>query len=78
MGTKEFGNMMMKRIQILEEGRVQAKETKNWRIEEEKKRSRIKEYQRLLNNFEMEALMAQKRFVELGKGESHEGKRRVA
>ena len=77
MGTKEFGNMMMKRIQILEEGRVQAKETKNWRIEGEKK-STIKEYQRLLNNFEMEALMAQKRFVELGKGENHEGKRRVA
>ena len=31
-GTKEFGKMM-KRIQILEEGRVPAKETKNWRKE---------------------------------------------
>ena len=30
MGAKEFSTMM---IQILEEGRVPAKETKNWRIE---------------------------------------------
>ena len=37
MGTKEFGRML-KRIQTLEEGRVLAKETKNWRIEGEKKR----------------------------------------
>ena len=28
----------------------------------------------LLNNFEMVGLMAQKRLVELGKGENHEGK----
>ena len=38
MGTKEFGKMM-KRLQILEEGRVPAKEAKNWRIEGEKKRT---------------------------------------
>ena len=37
MGTEEFGKMM-KIIQILEEGRVPAKEAKNWRIEGEKKR----------------------------------------
>ena len=37
MGTEEFGKMM-KIIQILEEGRVPAKETKNLRIEGEKKR----------------------------------------
>ena len=37
MGTKEFGKMM-KRIQTLEEGRVSAKEAKNWRIDGEKKR----------------------------------------
>ena len=30
MGTKEFGKMM-KIIQTLEEGRVPAKEAKNWR-----------------------------------------------
>ena len=34
--TKEFGKMM-KRIQTLEEGRVPAKEAKNWRIEGERK-----------------------------------------
>ena len=32
MGTKEIGKMV-KRIQILEEGRVPAKEAKNWRID---------------------------------------------
>ena len=51
---------MMKRIQTLEEGRVPAKEAKNWRIEGEEKRITRKEYQRLLNNVEMEGLMAQK------------------
>ena len=30
MGTKEFGKMV-KRIQTLEEGRVPAKEAKNWK-----------------------------------------------
>ena len=51
---------MMKRIPIFEEGRVPAKEAKNWRIEGEKKRITRKEYKRLLNNFEMEGEMAQK------------------
>ena len=32
IGTKEYGKML-KRIQVLEEGRVPAKETKNWRID---------------------------------------------
>ena len=77
MDTKEFGKMI-KRIQTLEEGRVPAKEAKNWRIEGEKNRITRKEYKRLLNNFEMEGLMSQKRFVEFGKGENHEGKREVA
>ena len=60
MGTKEFGRML-KRIQTLEEGRVPAKETKSWRIEGEKKRITRKEHQRLLNKFEMEGLVAQKK-----------------
>ena len=55
MGTKENGKML-KIIQTLEEGRDPAKEGKNWRIEVKKK----KEYQRLVNKFEMEGLMAQK------------------
>ena len=55
MGTKEFGQTM-KRIQTLEEGSLAAKETKNWSIEGEKKRITRKEYQRLVNKFEMEGL----------------------
>ena len=51
---------MLKRIQTLEDGRVPAKEVKNWRIEAQKKRITRKEYQRLLNKFEMEGFMAQK------------------
>ena len=59
MGTQEFGKMM-KIIQILEEGRVPAKETKNLRIEGDKKRLTRKEYHRFFNKFDMEGLMAQK------------------
>ena len=66
MDTNEFGKMM-KRVQILEEGRVPAKETKNWRIEGEKKRISRKEYQWLLNKFEMEGLMAQEGLWNLAK-----------
>ena len=73
MGAKAFGKMR-KRLQTLEEGRVPANEAKNRIIEGEKKRITRKEYQRLLNNFEMEGLIAQKR---PGKGENHKGKRRV-
>ena len=60
---------MMKRIQTLEEGRVPAREAKNWRIEEERKIITRKEYQRLLNNFEVEGFNGTKRCVEFGKGE---------
>ena len=66
MSTKELGNMV-KRIQLLEEGRAPAKEAKNWRIEGQKKRITRKEYRRLLNNFEMEGLMAQKGLWEMAK-----------
>ena len=66
MGTKEFGKMM-KRIHILEEGRVPAKEAKNCRIEGEKKRITRKEYKMLLNNFEMEGFMAQNGLWNLAK-----------
>ena len=58
MGTKEFGKMM-KRVQTVEEGRVPAKEAKHWKNEGHKKRITSKEFQRLLNNFEMDGLMAQ-------------------
>ena len=71
MGTKEFGKRM-KRIQILEEGRVPAK------VREKNKRIARKEYRRLLYNFEMDGSMAQTGLQNLAKGEHHEGKRRVA
>ena len=59
VGTKEHGKML-KRIQILEGGRVPAKEAKNWRIEGEKRRIARKECRRLLNEYESEGSMAQK------------------
>ena len=58
---------MLKRLQTLEEGRVPTKETKKWRIEGEKKRITREEFQRLLNKFEMEGLMAQKGLWNLAK-----------
>ena len=60
MDTKEFGKLV-KRIQILEEGRVPAKEATNWRIEGEKKRITRMECKRLLNNFEDERLNGTKK-----------------
>ena len=41
VGTKEYGNML-KRIQVLEDGRVPAKEARNWKIEGHKAQSRGK------------------------------------
>ena len=58
-GTEEFGNML-KRIQTLE-GRVPAEEATNWRIEVKKKRITRKESQRVVNQFEIEGFMAQKK-----------------
>ena len=51
-GSKEYGKML-KRIQVLEGGRVPAKEARNWKIEGHKRRIMWKEYQRLLSKFEM-------------------------
>ena len=51
---------MLKRIQVLEDGRTLAMEARSWKIEGQKRRITIKEYQRLLNKFEMEGFMAQK------------------
>ena len=64
MGTKEYCKML-KRIQTLEDGRIPAKEAKNWRIEGQKRRITRKEYQRrVVNKFEMEGFVALKRLVE--------------
>ena len=51
---------MLKRIQVLEDGRVPATEARSWRIEGPQRRITRKEYQRLLNKFEMEGCIAQK------------------
>ena len=59
VGAKEHGKMV-KRIQILEEGRVPAKEARNWKIEGKKRRITRKKCKRQINGFELEGLMAQK------------------
>ena len=64
VGTKEHGKML-KRIQVLEDGRVPAKEARNWKIElKDKKESSLgKSIRGFLNKFEMEGFMAQKKIV---------------
>ena len=59
VGTKEYGTMLQ-RIKILEDGRVPDKEAKDWKMEGRKKRITRKEYKRLINEFELEGLRAQK------------------
>ena len=68
VGTKEHGKML-KRIRVLEDGRVPAKEVENWRIEAKKRRISRKEYRRLFNEFELEGLVAQKGLWNLAKEE---------
>ena len=46
VGTKEYGKML-KRIQVVEDGGVPAKEARSCRIEGQKRRIARKEYQRL-------------------------------
>ena len=69
VGTKEHGKMW-KRIQVFEDGRAPAKEATNWKIGEQKRKITRKEYQRLLNKFETEGFMTQKRIVESRKKQS--------
>ena len=45
VGTKEHGKML-KRIQVLEDGRVPAKKARDWKIERQKKRITWKEHTR--------------------------------
>ena len=63
VGTKEYGKML-KRIQILEVGRVPAKEARNWKIEGKQRRITGKEYRKLLNEFELKDFLAQKEAME--------------
>ena len=47
MGTQRYGNMLKRILQVLEDGRVPAKEARNWRNEGQKRRITRREYQRL-------------------------------
>ena len=59
VGTTEYGKML-KRIQVLEDGRIPAKEVRNWKIEGQKRRITWKEYRILSNDFEMGGSISQK------------------
>ena len=48
-------------VQVLEDGGVAAKEARSWRIEGPKRRITRKEYQTLLNKFEMEGCIVPKK-----------------
>ena len=74
--TKEFGKMM-KRIQILKEERVPAKEAKNWRIEGAKKNYKKGEKE-AGKQFRNGRVNGAKRPVEFGERNNNEGKRRIA
>ena len=63
MDTKE-NRKMLKRIQILEEGKVPAKNTGKWEIEGPERRVARKECKRLQEEFEIGGFMAQKRAME--------------
>ena len=58
MDTKEVSKMIKTKSRLSKKEESQQK-AKNWRIDAE--RNTRKEYKRLLNNFEMEGLMAQKK-----------------
>ena len=69
-GTNEHGRML-KRIQILEDGRVLAKEAKNWKIEGQRMRINRKE-------FEMGGFIAQEGLWNLTRDKNAAGQRCVA
>ena len=56
-GHKYEHGKMLKRIKVLEEGRLPAKEAKNWKIEGQKRRITRKEYRRLGNEFKTGGFM---------------------
>ena len=65
VGTNEHGKML-KRIQILGDGRVPAKEAK-LKIEGKKRRITRKEHRRVMNEFDMGGFMAQKGLLNLAR-----------
>ena len=59
VGTKKYGKML-KRILILEDGKVLAKETKTWKIGQKRRITYKEVKRRWLIEFEMEGFMAHK------------------
>ena len=59
MGIQEYGKML-ERIQVLEDGRVPAKEARSWRIEGRKEKNHKKRVSEASEQFEMDGFMAQK------------------
>ena len=70
MGTKEHGKML-KLVEILEDGRVPAKEAKDWKIEGKQRRITRRSEKR--KEFELKGLMAQKGLWNLGAMPKEEG-----
>ena len=66
VGTKEYGKTL-ERTHILEDGRVLAKDAKDWKQEGKRRRITRKDHRRLSNEFEMEGLMAQKELWNLAR-----------
>ena len=78
MGTQSYAKML-KRIQVLQDGDMPAKEARSWRIEGQNRRITRNEYQRLLNKIEMEGFFyGETRIVESRQRKDHDGKRSVA
>ena len=59
VSTREYGKMSQ-RIRVLEDGKVSAMESRNWKIEGLKRMITRTENPRLLNKFETEGFMAPK------------------
>ena len=60
VSTREYGKMSQ-RIRVLEDGKVPAMESRNWKIEGLKRMITRTENQRLLNKFETEGFMRRKK-----------------
>ena len=61
LGTKEDGKMS-KRILTFEEGRVPAKDAREWKIEGPKRRITGNSFKRMREEFDVGGFMAQKSF----------------
>ena len=67
VGTKEYGKIL-KRIQVLQDGRVPAKDAKNEKLKDKKEEDYEKRVSEAFDKFEMEGFMAQKGLWNLAGG----------